>query len=87
MGVVSLIDKGAVGLDEFLYRRPEAAGKRGKDGFVDDPLLGGVIGIIINRDQVIEGFNQFGFRLGGVEVGRCRRYGLRPLCFLFLSLS
>ena len=26
VGVVSLIDKGAVVLDEFLYRRPEAAG-------------------------------------------------------------
>jgi hypothetical protein len=25
VGVVSLIDKGAVILDEFLYRRPEAA--------------------------------------------------------------
>ena len=87
VGVVSLIDKGAVGLDEFLYRRPETAGKRGKDGFVDDPLLGGVVGIIINHNQVIEGFNQFGFRFGGVEVGRCRRYGLRSLCFLFLSLS
>jgi hypothetical protein len=87
VGVVSLIDKGAVGFKEFLYRRPETAGKRGKDGFVDDPLLGGVIGIIINRDKVIEGFNQFGFRLGGIEVGRCRRYGLRSLCFLFLSLS
>jgi hypothetical protein len=36
---------------------------------------------------VIEGFDQFGFGLGGVEVGRCRRYGLLPLCFLFLSLS
>ena len=68
---------------EFLYRRPETAGKRAKDGFVDDPFLGGVIGIIINRDQVIEGFDQFSFRLGGVEVGRCRR----PLCFLLLSLS
>ena len=51
-------------LDEFLYRRPEAAG--GEDGFVDDPLLGGVIGIVVNRDKVIEGFNQFSFRLGGV---------------------
>jgi hypothetical protein len=30
VGVVSLIDKGAVGFNEFLYRRPEAAGKRGK---------------------------------------------------------
>jgi hypothetical protein len=38
VGIVSLINKGAVVLDEFLYRRPEAAGKRGKDGFVDDPL-------------------------------------------------
>jgi hypothetical protein len=52
VGVVSLIDKGAMGLDEFLYRGPETAGKRGKDGFVDDPLLAGVIGIIINRNQV-----------------------------------
>jgi hypothetical protein len=85
VGVISLIDKGAVGLGEFLYRRPEAAGKRGKDGFVDDPLLGGVIGIIINRNKVIEGFDEFGFGLGGVEVGRCRRYGLRLLCFLSLS--
>jgi hypothetical protein len=83
VGVVSLIDKGVVGFNEFLYHRPETAGKRGKDGFVDDTLLGGVIGIIINRDQVIEGFDEFSFRLGGVEVGR----RLRPLCFLFLSLS
>jgi len=36
---------------EFLYRRPEAAGKRGKDRFVDDPFLGGVIGIVINRER------------------------------------
>jgi len=54
-----------VALDEFLYRGPEAAGKRGEDGFVDDPFLGGVVGIIINCDQVIEGFDQFGFGLGG----------------------
>jgi hypothetical protein len=87
VGVVSLIDKGAVGFNEFLYRRPETAGKRGEDGFVDNLLLGGVIGIIINRDKVIEGFDQFSFRLGGVEVGRCRRRGRRSLCFLFLSLS
>jgi len=33
VGVVCLIDKGAVGFKEFLYRRPEAAGKRGEDGF------------------------------------------------------
>ena len=26
VGVVGLIDKGAVGFKEFLYRRPEAAG-------------------------------------------------------------
>ncbi len=26
VGIVSLIDKGAVGFNEFLYRRPEAAG-------------------------------------------------------------
>ena len=62
VGVVSLVNKGAVGFNEFLYRRPEAAG--GKDGFVDDPFLDGVIGIIINRDQVIEGFDEFSFRLG-----------------------
>jgi hypothetical protein len=65
-------------LDEFLYRRPETAGKRGKDGFVDDPFLGGVIGIIVDCDKVIEGFNQFGFRFGGVDIGRrSRRW--RPL--------
>ena len=46
VGVVSLIDKGAVGLGEFLYRRPEAAGKGGEDGFVDKPFLGGVIGVV-----------------------------------------
>jgi hypothetical protein len=40
-------------------------------------FLGGVVGIIINRDKVIEGFNQFGFGLGGVEVGR--RRGLKLL--------
>jgi hypothetical protein len=33
-------------------------------------FLGGVVGIIINRDKVIEGFNQFGFGLGGVERPR-----------------
>ena len=44
VGVVSLTYKGAVGFNEFLYRRPETAGKGGKDGFVDYPLLGGVIG-------------------------------------------
>jgi hypothetical protein len=68
VGVVSLIDKGAEGLNEFLYRRPEAAGKGGEDGFVDDPFLGGVIGIIVNRNKVIEGFDEFCFRLGGVEI-------------------
>jgi hypothetical protein len=26
VGIVSLIDKGAVGFDKFLYRRPETAG-------------------------------------------------------------
>ena len=82
MGVVSLIDKGAVVLDEFLYRRPETAGKGGKDGFVDEPFLGGVIGIVVNRDKVIEGFDQFGFGLGGVEVGRRRS----PLFLGFLLL-
>jgi hypothetical protein len=41
VGVVSLTNKGAVVLNEFLYRRPEAAGKGGEDGFVDKPLLGG----------------------------------------------
>jgi hypothetical protein len=87
VGVVSLIDKGAVGFNKFFDSRPETAGKGGKDGFVDDPFLAGVIGIIINRDKVIEGFDEFCFRLGGIEVGRCRRYGLRPLCFLLLSLS
>jgi hypothetical protein len=68
VGIVSLIDKGAVGFNEFLYRRPEGAGKRGEDGFVDDPLLGGVIGIVVDRNKVIEGYNQFSFRLGGVEI-------------------
>ena len=86
VGVVGLINKGAVGFKEFLYRRPETAGKGGKDRFVDKPLLGGVIGIIVNRDQVIEGFNQFGFGLGGVEDGRRRRRGLRLLLPDFLLL-
>jgi hypothetical protein len=85
VGVVCLTDKGVVGFKEFLYRRPEAAGKRGKDGFVDDPFLGGVVGIVINRDEVIEGFDEFGFGLGGVEVGGCRR-GLRLLLPDFLLL-
>ena len=85
VGIVSLTNKGAVGFNEFLYRRPETAGKRGEDGFVDDPFLGGVIGIIINRDKVIEGFDQFGFRLGGVEVGSRRR--LLPGCFFLFGLS
>jgi hypothetical protein len=87
VGIVSLIDKGTVGFNEFLYRRPETACKGGEDGFVDNPFLGGVIGIIVDCDKVIEGFDQFSFRLGGIEVGRCRRYGLRPLCFLLLSFS
>ena len=73
MGVVSLIDKGAVVLDEFLYRRPEAAGKRGEDGFVDDPLLGGVIGIIINRDQVIEGFESLASALAELRLSQLWR--------------
>ena len=86
MGVVSLIDKGAVGFNEFLYRRPETACEGGKNGFVDEPLLGVVIGIIINRDKVIEGFDQFSFRLGGVEVGRCRKpLFLGFLLFLLVS--
>ena len=87
VGIVSLIDKGAVGYNEFFDSRPETACKGGENGFVDYPFLGGVVGIIINRNQVIEGFDQVCFRFGGVEVGRCRRYGLRSLCFLFLSLS
>jgi hypothetical protein len=49
-------------------------------------LWAGVIGIIINRDKVIEGFDQFGFRLGGVEVYRRRRRGLRLLLPDFLLL-
>ena len=86
VGVVCLIDKGAVGFKEFLYRRAEAAGERGEDGFVDNPFLGGVIGIVINCDQVIEGFDEFCFRLGGVEVGRCRRpLFLGFLLFLLVS--
>jgi hypothetical protein len=43
-----------------------------------------------NRDQVIEGFDQFSFRLGGVEVGSRRRSGLRlllPGFLLFLSAA
>jgi hypothetical protein len=71
----------------FLYRRPEAAGKRGKDGFVDDPFLGGVVGNVVDCDEVIEGFDEFGFGLGGVEVGsRCRR-PLLPGLLLLLLLS
>jgi len=85
VGVVCLIDKGAVGFNEFLYRRPETAGKRGEDGFVDEPFLGGVIGIVINCEQLIEGFNQFG-RFGGIEVGRCRKpLFLGFLLFLLVS--
>jgi hypothetical protein len=48
----------------FFIAGLKAAGKGGEDGFVDEPLLGGVIGIIIYRDEVIEGFNQFGLGLG-----------------------
>jgi hypothetical protein len=50
VGVVCLTNKGAVGFNEFLYRRPETAGKGGKDGFVDNPFLGGSVasrGLII----------------------------------------
>jgi hypothetical protein len=72
VGVVSLIDKGAVGFSKFLYRRPETACEGGKNGFVDEPLLAGVIGVIVDSDQVIEGFDEFGFGLGGVEVGSRR---------------
>jgi hypothetical protein len=75
-----------VGFKEFLYRRPETAGKGGEDGFVDKPFLGRVIGIIVNRDQVIEGFNQFSFGLGGVEVGRCRKPLFLGFLLLFLLL-
>jgi hypothetical protein len=88
VGVVCLIDKGAVGFNEFFDSRPETACKGGKDGFVDDPLLARVIGIVVDCDKVIEGFDEFGFGLGGVEVGRGRRRR-RPLLpgFLLLLLS
>ena len=76
VGVVSLTNKGAVGFSEFLYRRPETACEGGKNGFVDEPLLAGVVGMIVDCYEVIEGFDEFGFGLGGVEVGRRRRYGL-----------
>jgi hypothetical protein len=39
VGVVSLIDKGAAGLDKFFDSRPETAGQGGKDGFVDDAFV------------------------------------------------
>ena len=42
VGIVSLTNKGAVGFNEFLYSRPETAGKRGKDGFVDDHFWAGL---------------------------------------------
>jgi hypothetical protein len=48
------------------------------DGFIDDPLLARVIGIVVDCDQVIEGFDEFGFGLGGIEVGRGRRRRLLP---------
>jgi hypothetical protein len=70
VGVVSLIDKGAVGFNELAWN-----GKGGEDGFVDDPLLGGVIGNVVDCDKVIEGFDQFSFRLGGVEVVVAARGG------------
>ena len=73
VGVISLIDKGAVGFSEFFYRRPETACEGGKNGFVDEPLLAGVVGMIVDSDEVIEGFDEFGFGLGGVEVGKRRR--------------
>jgi hypothetical protein len=87
VGIVSLTNKGAVVSTNFFIAGLKQPVKRGEDGFVDDPLLAGVVGTVVNSDEVIEGFDEFGFGLGGVEVGRCRRYGLRPLCFLFLSLS
>jgi len=39
VGVVSLIDKGAVGFNEFFDSRPETACKGGENGFVDYPFL------------------------------------------------
>jgi hypothetical protein len=84
VGVVSLTNKGAMGLDEFLYRRPETACEGGKNGFVDEPLLAGVVGIVVDSDEVIEGFDEFGFGLGGVEV---RKRRLLPGLLLLLLLS
>ena len=63
VGVVSLIDKGAVGFNEFFDNRPETACKGGEDGFVDYP-----VGIVVDCDEVIEGFDEFGFGLGGVSI-------------------
>ena len=37
------------------------------------------------RQVLIEGFDKFGFRFGGVEVGLRRR--LLPVCFFLFSLS
>jgi hypothetical protein len=51
VGVVSLIDKGAVGFNEFFDSRPETAGKGGEDGFVDDPFLARVIGIVVDCER------------------------------------
>ena len=39
VGVVSLIDKGAVGFNEFFDSRPETACKGRENGFVDYPFL------------------------------------------------
>jgi hypothetical protein len=55
VGVVCLIDKGVVGLGEFFDSRPETACEGGKNGFVDEPLLAGVVGSVVDCDQVIEG--------------------------------
>jgi hypothetical protein len=53
VGIVSLVNKERWVSKNFFIAGLKAAGKRGEDGFVEDPFLG-IIGINVNRDQIIE---------------------------------
>jgi hypothetical protein len=42
---------------KFSIAGLKTAGKGGENVFVDDPFLGGVVGIVVDCDKVIEGFD------------------------------
>lgn len=52
----------------FLIAGLKTACEGGEDGFVDDPFLGGVVGTIVDCDEVIEGFDEFGFGLAELRL-------------------